>query len=144
MHHLACSHPLFPLFSIACLCYLIRFFYLVFTAELSLLFFVATLFCHSIFSRLFHVQTGNNQAFTGGSRVEWGTVSSIHLSEVILQCCRFSKTVTHTQKDSQHRHHMHLGYTLSNTLNIILSCSDLMTEPLYDYKRVLYPISIIL
>ncbi len=31
-----------------------------------------TLFCLPISSELFHVQTGNNQAFTGSSRVEWG------------------------------------------------------------------------
>lgn len=34
--------------------------------------FAVTFFCLSIFSKLFHVQTGNNQTFTGGSRVEWG------------------------------------------------------------------------
>lgn len=46
--------------------------------------FAVSPFCASIFSELFHVKTGNNQAFTGSTHVRTGSASSIHLSKVIF------------------------------------------------------------
>lgn len=63
-----------------------------------------TFFCLSIFSKLFHAQTGNNQAFTGSSRVEWGAASSIHLSNVVLQCWGQKHTHTHSAQIHTHTH----------------------------------------
>lgn len=51
--------------------------------------------------RPFHGHIGNTQAFTGSSRVEWADVSSIHLSKVILQHRRQTKT-------PQHAHTVHV------------------------------------
>lgn len=58
----------YPFVFYSSLFYSIQFY---FTLSIEI-FTVFTLLCLSAFSKLFHVQTGNNQAFTGSSHVEWG------------------------------------------------------------------------
>lgn len=65
--------------------------------------FAVTLLCLSVFSKLFHVQTGNNQAFTRSSRVEWGPHPQ-YTCQRLLYSVGDKHTPIHTQRTDSHMH----------------------------------------